>query len=225
MDEIPDLNRSRASCFQRFTRWLCSRRIIRRMLLGAAVFITLVGIIYTRVNFYGKSEWEKCKRDLAARGEVLDWSAYAPASVPDDQNIFKAPRMMEWFGDNRSFVNQPLEHRMTNSFATRLFAVNSTNEIRSTEAATQYLAGTDQFQEDFAAISVALKRPYARVVGDYADRFSITLPNVATLQAVVRTLVQRAKCHLLLGRTDEAWQELVQLRDLRRMVEGRPVRA
>ena len=48
-------------------------------------------------NWRGKRAWEKCRRELEAKGEVLDWNAYIPAPVPDEQNIFKAPKMAEWF--------------------------------------------------------------------------------------------------------------------------------
>ena len=117
-------------------------------------------------------------------------------------------------------MDQPLEQRKTNEFARRLFNTNSTVEIKTAEAAANYLAWSDPFQADFDTISVALKRPYARIVADYSQPFSITLPNVATTYAVVKTLVQRAKCHLILGQPEKAWQELTLLHDMRRMVEG-----
>jgi hypothetical protein len=69
----------------------------RRALLGLAIFATLLGIFYAEENWRGKRAWEKCKRNLEAQGEVLDWSAYIPAPIPDEQNIMKAPKMTEWF--------------------------------------------------------------------------------------------------------------------------------
>ncbi len=72
----------------------------RRLLLAAAAVFTLVAVIYTVENWRGKRAWENCRRELEAKGEVLDWAAYIPAPVPDDQNIFKAPKMQEWFVKN-----------------------------------------------------------------------------------------------------------------------------
>jgi hypothetical protein len=63
--------------------------------LGALV-LTLV-LFYAEEDWRGKRAWEKCKRELAAKGEVLDWEALIPPPVPDDQNFFKAPKMQEWF--------------------------------------------------------------------------------------------------------------------------------
>ena len=57
----------------------------------------LVAGFYFVENSSGKREWEKCKRELEARGEVLDWLAYIPAAIPQEQNIFRAPNMHSWF--------------------------------------------------------------------------------------------------------------------------------
>ena len=193
---------------------------MRRTLIGLAGLITLIAIVYARVNLHGKQEWENAKREMAAKGEVLDWSVYLPEPVPDDQNIFKAPKMAEWFGDDRSVADAPLDYPITNSFARRYANPDSTREIQTAEAAAKYLAWSDQFQDDFDTIAAALKRPYARIVADYSQPFSIAFPNVTTLSVVVKTLVQRAKCHLILGQPEKAWQELVLLHDLRRIVEA-----
>jgi hypothetical protein len=69
----------------------------RRVLVSAAALITLLAVFYTVENWRGKRAWDNCRRELEAKGEVLDWAAYIPAPVPDDQNIFKAPKMQEWF--------------------------------------------------------------------------------------------------------------------------------
>jgi hypothetical protein len=81
----------------RFFRRLFSWRVMRRCLFVVACVATLTGLLYAVENWRGKRAWEKCRRELEAKGEVLDWNAYIPAPVPDDQNIFKAPRMTEWF--------------------------------------------------------------------------------------------------------------------------------
>jgi len=76
-------------------RW----RAARRLLVAAGAAATLLAVCYTVENWRGRLAWEKCRRQLEAQGEVLDWAAYVPAPVPDDQNILKAPRMREWFGE------------------------------------------------------------------------------------------------------------------------------
>jgi hypothetical protein len=220
MKEIPNLNAGRLTRVQRAGRWLFSRRILRRMLIGGAGLLTMFAIVYTRVNVHGYSEWARCQREMAARGEMWNWTTYAPAPVPDEQNIFKAPQMAEWFGDDRGLGSRPLEQPITNDFARQFANPDSTAEISTAAAATHYVAWSAQFQSEFDTINEALKRPYARIVADYSQPYSITLPNVASLRAVVETLTQSAKCHLILGQTDQAWQELTLLSNLRRLVES-----
>jgi hypothetical protein len=219
MKDIPNLNGGRGSVAGRFCRWFFSRRIMRRFLILVAMIVTVISAVYARINWRGKRLWEEAKREMAAKGEVWDWTVYVPAPVPDDQNIFKAPKMAEWFGDNRAMFEQPLEQRVTNSFAQRFFNPASTTEIGTSAEAASYIDWSDQFEDDFDTIRTALKRPYARIVPDYSRPQVITLPNVATLYAVAKTLTQRAKCHLILVQPDKAWEELTLLHDLGRMAD------
>jgi hypothetical protein len=83
--------------FARFFRWLFSWRVMCRCLFVLACLATLTGLAFAVENWRGKQAWKKCRREQEAKGEVLDWNALIPAPVPDDQNIYKAPRMAEWF--------------------------------------------------------------------------------------------------------------------------------
>src|ERR1035437_2927285 len=83
--------------FERLFRWLFSWRVMRRWLFVLACLATLTGLFYAVENWRGKRAWEKCRRELEAKGEVLDWNAFIPPPVADDQNIFKAPKITEWF--------------------------------------------------------------------------------------------------------------------------------
>jgi hypothetical protein len=67
-------------------RW----QIGRRILMGLAIFTTLIAVFYTEEDWRGKRAWENCKRELEAKGAVLDWNKYIPPPVPDDQNFFTA---------------------------------------------------------------------------------------------------------------------------------------
>src|SRR5262245_51647173 len=72
-------------------------RVARHLVVAAAAVITCIAVIYTVENWRGKRAWDNCRRELESKGEVLDWSAYVPAPLPDEQNFFKAPNMREWF--------------------------------------------------------------------------------------------------------------------------------
>ena len=218
MNGIPDLNRS-SSLIARVFGWLFSRRILRRLLISLAALVTLIALLYAEENWRGNRAWEQHKRQLAAMGEVWDWSVFVPSPVPDDQNIFKAPKISEWFLDPRPVFEAPLDHPITNDFARRLINPKTTVEITNLPDAESYLAWSDQFQADFDTIAAALRRPSARIVDDYSHPSLLQFPNVVTTREVIDTLEQRAKCHLLLGQTEPAWQELTLINDLRRLIE------
>ena len=189
------------------------KRIVWWALIVLAGLIVLVALFYGEENWRGKHAWENCKRELEAKGEVLDWKAYIPAPVSDEQNIFKAPNMTEWFvRTNRQAGSGVLTKRLSNT--------NTVGIIATELAATNYLAWSDQFEPDFDLMRDALKRPYTRMDGNYEQPFAEPIVNFVALRSVAQTLAQRTKCYLLLGQPENALQELTLLNDLRRLAGG-----
>jgi len=68
-----------------------------RLLVAFIVTTGLVAAFYAIENTSGKNNWEKCKKELEAKGMVLDWAAFIPEPVPEEQNVFAAPNMQAWF--------------------------------------------------------------------------------------------------------------------------------
>ena len=64
-------------------------RFPRRVLITLAIFATLIAIFYAEEDWRGRRAWENCKRELEAKGVVMDWEKIIPPPVPDDQNFFK----------------------------------------------------------------------------------------------------------------------------------------
>lgn len=81
----------------RFFRWLFSWRTIRRALIALAVVAALIVALYLVENWRGKRAWEQCKAELEAKGEKLDWQAFVPPPVPDDQNFAMTPLLAPLF--------------------------------------------------------------------------------------------------------------------------------
>ena len=82
------------------------KTLLRRLLFVFLGLVVLVAIFYAEEDWRGKRAWEKCKAELEAKGEMLDWNAYIPPPVPDDQNFFKAPKMEEWFQRDAPKITQ-----------------------------------------------------------------------------------------------------------------------
>jgi hypothetical protein len=98
---IPTFRRM-AAWLWRALRWLCSpkplRLVFNRRTLFVVLFLaSLIALFYGIEDWRGRRAWEACKRELEAKGEVLDWSAYVPKPVPDAQNMFKVPLIASAF--------------------------------------------------------------------------------------------------------------------------------
>ncbi|HVU07676.1 MAG TPA: hypothetical protein VHG89_03940 [Verrucomicrobiae bacterium] len=192
-------------------------RWLRRILIALAVLATLIAIFYTEEDWRGKRAWENCKRELEAKGEVLDWNKFIPPPVLDESNFFAAPKMQEWFVGRGG---TELSRRLQNDKTTPV--VGEDSKIKTEIDAKNYLAWSDQFEPDFELIREALKRPYARMDGDYSQPYEMPIPNFITVRALAQTLAQRAHCYLLLNQPDKALDELTLLNDSRRLLFGAP---
>jgi hypothetical protein len=89
-------------------------------------------------------------------------------------------------------------------------------------SASEYLEWSDQFEPDLGLIREALKRPVARMAGDYSQPAQIPVPDFVCVRIVAQTLSQRAQACLLLGNGDQALRELTLLHDLGRLLEAKP---
>src|SRR5471032_515482 len=86
-------------------------RKLRLVLIALASMAITIALFYAEEDLRGWLAWKNCKKALAAKGEEMDWNAYIPPPVPDDQNFFKAPQMKEWFvrHKNATAPNELLE--------------------------------------------------------------------------------------------------------------------
>jgi hypothetical protein len=200
--------------FGQFFHWLFRRRTQGRVLIGLAALVTFVAIFYLEEDWRGWHAWQICKRELEAKGVVLDWNACIPPPVPDDQNFFAAPKMQEWFVRHNVGVTTELHAIVTNA--------DKIAVITDKTAAAKFLAWSDQFQPQFNQIREALKRPYARMEGDYSQPYEIPIPNFVMMRALAQVLQQRAKCNLLLGQPEEALRDVTLMHDACRLLEGAP---
>src|SRR6266705_7183174 len=82
------------------------RLIFRRVVFVLACLATLLALFYAVAKAHGRRVWENCRRELETKGASIDWAAYIPPPVPDEQNIFKAPKMAEWFVKDSSGKGQ-----------------------------------------------------------------------------------------------------------------------
>jgi hypothetical protein len=79
-------------------RWIFSLFNLRRLrrcffclLFCLACLATMIALFYAEEDLRGKRAWESYMRQSKAKGIELDWRAYIPPPVPDDQNFAITP--------------------------------------------------------------------------------------------------------------------------------------
>jgi len=88
---------------QRFFNRLFSRRIIRRALIGLAWLVTIIVLVYAEEDWRGRHKWNQYRQVIEAGGAQLDYRAYIPKPVPDDQNFAAIPLIESWFMQRTNF--------------------------------------------------------------------------------------------------------------------------
>src|SRR5881628_2377901 len=97
MTEQPQPSVWERSTLVRFFRWLFSWRGIRRVLIVLAWTATLIALLYGEENWRGRRTWNQYRQAIEARGEQLDFKAFIPKPVPDEQNFAATPLVQSWF--------------------------------------------------------------------------------------------------------------------------------
>lgn len=81
-------------------------RVIRRILIGLAWVVTIVALLYAEEDWRGWHAWNQYRRQLEANGAQLDFTAFIPKPVPDDQNFAAIPVIESWFTQRTNFANK-----------------------------------------------------------------------------------------------------------------------
>jgi hypothetical protein len=76
--------------------------ILRRVCLPLAVAATIAAAAIVEEGFRGERAWRQFAKECADEGKPLDYAFYKPASIPDDQNLFKTPVLARFFNGEES---------------------------------------------------------------------------------------------------------------------------
>ncbi len=214
-----------------------SWRTARRLLIGIAVLVTLYAAFCAEEDWRGKRARDQFRREIEARGEQLDLTAFIPKPIPDDQNFAMTPSIQSWFTDNRSGYQKrwadnysrvsskdPRQFQFLDlgAWATAFGAIRAgeTNQTLAVsgkldiesraKAAPAVLDGLRTNEAVLAELRAASRRPLSRypVVYDLDDPWAILLPHLGNLRAACRRLQLRACAELAMGRSDDALEDV-----------------
>ncbi len=207
-------------------------RILRRLFIGAAIFVTLIGLFVTEENWRGKRAWENYQREWAAKGEKFDWESFVPATVPDDQNFFTSAVFTNIqngkikfspYGDGPGPDSHPdasqsgyaiYGMQMTDLPGWQNYYRHQTNvdmlkrfpvSPQKQTPAAEILFVLNQFDSAVEALRQASQRPYANIPLEYEDGFHAPLlPRLADLKRSSQLMSLRSSAELADGQNDKA---------------------
>ena len=206
------------------TRRFISWRAGRRLLLALALVATLVAVVYAIEDWRGRRAWDRCRRELEARGEKLEWEAFVPASVPNESNFFKAPGMTAWFSKQASATNQNVRLFSVTPSDTRGWPLTleelralpedrvsgSTNNLSRAELRERFA----ELGTEYKTLAVACARAQSRLGDDYRVPVTVDIPNFARARSAAQSLSVHANLNLLDERPDVALADLAMMRRL-----------
>ncbi len=82
------------------------KSVIRKLLIGLAWLVTIVALFYAEEDWRGSHEWNSYRQQLETSGAQLDYAAFIPKPVPDDQNFAVIPVIDSWFTQRTNFAKK-----------------------------------------------------------------------------------------------------------------------
>jgi hypothetical protein len=221
-------------------RWLSRRRYVSPFLFSLAWLITFAVLFYAEENWRGKRAWEKYRSDLIARGEMLEWKANVPPSVPDEENFARTPLLKAigtkskvdtnvWarfdyvgFGELAPFLGSGGswdEGRL----ATDLEACQKTLRASThfnlpplpRAPAEDVLDALRKLQPEFDELRAASLRRYSQfVINPELSPEQVEIPNYVAYRTLIQLLSLRATAELALAQNKEALKDMIVMQRL-----------
>lgn len=200
------------------------------------MLFVLALLVLAAVLFFAPTDqsWLQTKKELEARGEVLDWEKWVPPGVPEEQNLFGDPvaaNLLSLKGSppppNPLGVASPYlpldwEHLGIPFAMSNLVALAHTADGEDELSLCELDEWFAQWDESFARLRAAGKRPKARLRGGYTSPADAPIPNFVAIRTLAQVLGSRAKVHLMRGESMAAFEDLETLEVVMRSLQAKP---
>lgn len=201
-----------------------SIRILRRVLLGTAVLVTLLVTAVTVETWRGDRAWAEVEREYQAKGESLTLRGLAQPPVPEQENFFKAPLLARVLynpssDDKRKLLAETHLREFYFSAHTRTATMDLTawrdvfvrihrpDTVAGEAPAAAVLRALLPLRPLLDELRVAARtRPGARLDSGGLP-FEPPALDASVVRDLAEALVLRASAALALGRTDEAFAD------------------
>lgn len=194
----------------------------------------LAFVVVLAILAFAPSEpiWMRTKRQLEARGEILDWEKFIPPAVAPEENLIEHPVAASLLPlKGKGTPSNPLQvtpshppgtdhlgvpYAVTNLL--KMPRTASSNELSLTELDKWF----DRSDEAFAQLREAGQRSKVVWPGDYSSPMNSPMPNFVAIRTLAQVLVSRAKVHLVIGDSKSALEDLDALAVVMKSLEARP---
>jgi hypothetical protein len=210
------------------TAW--RRRLTNKFLLLVAASVSVLALV---MLFSPSSNvWLQAKHELEGRGEVLDWEKFIPPEIPEAQNLFADPVAAILLPVKGAPI-PPNPHNVPalafppgSADLGYPFAIATLKHLPREANTKTNLASLDQWFEQwdqsFAHLREAGKRPGARLPGRYNNPSESPILSFVQIRLLSQVLASRAKVHLLKGDSAAALEDLDTLSVVIRALETMP---
>ncbi|MCX6905084.1 MAG: hypothetical protein NTW03_16710, partial [Verrucomicrobia bacterium] len=254
----------------RFARWLFSARTLGRLVFALLTLVTLIAMYYGEERWRGKRAWTRYRAEMTAQGWRLDFEAFIPPKVPDEQNFAMTPFLAPLFDflpgtqtrrDTNVYAQIEKRNESPSELARKLgFEIGKfgrwergektdlitllgtnrpgpqadqpTNALQTARPATQEQAAQiilDILRQTYDPVldelRAASRRPQCRfnVKYDNVPPVAILLPHLAVVKGIVVKLAWRAEAELALGKTNQAFEDVMLGLYVSDTVKGEPL--
>jgi hypothetical protein len=209
----------------------------RKLAWKIAFIVAIAFLILIVVLAFAPSEnvWIQTKRELEARGEILDWEKFIPSEVPDDQNLFGDPiaaSLLPMKGNPAppNPLDVPAPQMPPNieelGLPFEIAKLKGIPRVIPTSKDQTTLTGLAewfaQWDQSFAQLREAGERPAARRPGNYTTPVSAPIPNFVAIRTLAYVLASRAKVHLIMGNSAQAYEDIETLAVVMKSLESAP---
>jgi len=204
-----------------------SHSSIRRVLIALIWVGTLIVLFYAVENWRGHRSWQNYKREMAAKGEPLELSAFVPPPVPDEQNFAMTPFLKSlfnyrltvkpgeslWWNTNEfnraiHFADLPLQELTGGSTNLATAMRDAFDQAGREQTANAILNVLEKCQPVLKELQAASLRPHSRFNIHYGESNAPMLPHLLLLKNLCLVLKYRASAELALGQTEQAFNDL-----------------
>ncbi|RYD83745.1 MAG: hypothetical protein EOP84_07420 [Verrucomicrobiaceae bacterium] len=215
----------------RFLRFLRTRKFWQRSVFAFVCFITLVAAAYTIENYRGRKAWERYQREAAARGVKLRIEEFIKPPIPDEENFAAIPLFQELqsrddkvreraansiqipeqvdFGPRGSYGGRNSEEPLNFDDWRKIFVAHGLIDSTTDDAAADVLRGLDRYEPVLEQLrKAARERPLSRLNAGWEKGFDADFFRLQGLIGLTRLLSLRTAALLVVGRSEEALENL-----------------